>query len=262
VQGRVGGGAGEGRRGPNARIIAATQPTPVGAPIRLTRNTSASLSTLRIAPTRVGRRYSTGSAVNTRIQPGSGRDGPRAVPSRWWQTGQAREEVVQRLSDGPFLAGNPLTADSRHLRLGRMLDWLASQPGQTWQERWQASGAEQAGRQWPQLPAAWLRDTGHLQVKDPALSSGMMLLLCGQVIRPSYDWLTRQRPSRTWIEAQRILDPGGFERLAAHHDATRAGNQRAQRDALIRILWIILHKGGQVADITVGDCVELDRFVD
>ena len=169
---------------------------------------------------------------------------------------------MQRLSDGPFLAGNPLTADSRHLRLGRMLDWLASQPGQTWQERWQASGAEQAGRQWPQLPAAWLRDTGHLQVKDPALSSGMMLLLCGQVIRPSYDWLTRQRPSRTWIEAQRILDPGGFERLAAHHDATRAGNQRAQRDALIRILWIILHKGGQVADITVGDCVELDRFVD
>jgi len=60
-------GRGGGRRGPKAMIIAPSHPTPVGAPIRFTRNTSARPSTLRIAPTSVGSRYSTGRTVNARI---------------------------------------------------------------------------------------------------------------------------------------------------------------------------------------------------
>ncbi len=45
------------RRGPNARIKAATHPIPVGAPIRSTRNTRASRSTPRITPISVGSGY-------------------------------------------------------------------------------------------------------------------------------------------------------------------------------------------------------------
>lgn len=37
----------------------------------------------------------------------------------------------------------------------RLLAWLASFPGQNWQERWQASGAEQAGRGWLDQVVDW-----------------------------------------------------------------------------------------------------------
>lgn len=52
----AGGGQASGRRGPKARIMAATQPIPVGAPMRLTRNTRVSRSTPRIIPISVGSR--------------------------------------------------------------------------------------------------------------------------------------------------------------------------------------------------------------
>ena len=37
-----------------------------------------------------------------------------------------------------------------------MLDWLAGQPGATWQERWAVSGAGQAGSGWRETAVAWL----------------------------------------------------------------------------------------------------------
>src|ERR1017187_1648490 len=65
-----GGNAGSGgrRRGPNARVRAAGHPIKLGAPIRLTRNTSASLSTPRISPISVGRKNTTMSTINSNIQ--------------------------------------------------------------------------------------------------------------------------------------------------------------------------------------------------
>ncbi len=54
-------GPAAGRRGPNARNIAANHPTPVGAPTRLTRNTSASLSEPRTSATSVGSMYTAAS---------------------------------------------------------------------------------------------------------------------------------------------------------------------------------------------------------
>ena len=48
--------------------MAATHPIPVGAPIRLTRNTRASRSTPRISPISVGSRYTTASAKKRRTQ--------------------------------------------------------------------------------------------------------------------------------------------------------------------------------------------------
>jgi hypothetical protein len=47
-------GSGGSRRGPNAKIMAAIHPIPVGAPIKLTKNTSASRSTPRTIPINVG----------------------------------------------------------------------------------------------------------------------------------------------------------------------------------------------------------------
>ncbi len=48
----------------------------------------------------------------------------------------------------------------------------------------------------------------------------MRLLLCGQVIRPSYRWLLRYRPTVLLQEARALIDPAGFARLVARMDAT------------------------------------------
>lgn len=53
-----------------------------------------------------------------------------------------------------------LTSDrvqqTRRRGLPLLLDWLEDQPGQTWQQRWLASGADAAGEDWAQVPQQWL----------------------------------------------------------------------------------------------------------
>jgi hypothetical protein len=47
-----------------------------------------------------------------------------------------------------------------------LLDWLGAQPGQTWQDRWLASGADAAGAAWRDIPAQWLRASGRNRLFD------------------------------------------------------------------------------------------------
>ena len=89
------------------------------------------------------------------------------------------------------------------------------------------------------------------------LLTAMRLMLTGQVLRPGYGWLLRYRPSVLLEEARGRIDPAGFARLRAHFDATGRRNPQDLKEALNRIAWILLAKGGLVRDITIGDCVEL-----
>ena len=60
---------------------------------------------------------------------------------------------------GPGPGARPAGRRSRQagVMAGRrlLLDWLEDQDGDSWQQRWLASGAEQAGTSWWQLPARW-----------------------------------------------------------------------------------------------------------
>ena len=69
---------------------------------------------------------------------------PRPAAAGWPSAAQAREQVRERLASAP-----PGSAGG----LGLLLDWLEDQPGDTWQQRWLASGAETAGTSWRQLHA-------------------------------------------------------------------------------------------------------------
>jgi len=185
---------------------------------------------------------------------------PRTVPATWPQTAQDREAVFDRLFAPPFRPASRAVQRWAAQGLGTLLDWLQAQPGDTWQQRWMASGGDQAGRDWfdlppRQVPALAGRSASELRQK---LLTAMRLLLCGQVIRPSYGWLLRYRPTALLEQARTLIDPAGFARLVAHLDATGRNNPADRTRALNRITWIVLAKGGRVADITVGDCVELD----
>jgi hypothetical protein len=193
---------------------------------------------------------------------------PRPLPVGWPATEQPAARIVSRLMDAPFaVASAGLQADRRR-GLARLLSWLEQQPGQTWQDRWLAAGADAQGNlAWRRLPARWLATTSGRGSSDTesgrlTLGRGMSLLVCGDVIRPSLGWLMTPGTPRdlaTGIACSR--DPGGFANLESIcRDAGVNAHTTAQ--ALNRIASILAAKGGVIADVAVGDCLELLRVVD
>ncbi|HEY9367149.1 site-specific integrase [Streptomyces sp.] len=88
-------------------------------------------------------------------------------------------------------------------------------------------------------------------------ASGLLMLVCGDVIRPDLAWmLTRTHKHLAHVMAE-VRDPEGFARLAK---LAETGPTSARGDATIaatRIAMLLACKGGTIASITVGDCVEL-----
>jgi hypothetical protein len=183
----------------------------------------------------------------------------RPRPETWRETQQARPALVERLSNPPFRSDSADVRGCLRRGLTALLDWLEQQPGQTWQERWLASSAEAKGRTWTHLvrrevPSLASRPAGNVHTD---LLTAMRMMLTGQVLRPGYVWLLRYRPGVLLQEARDRLDPAGFARLRAHLEATGRPNPQDHKEALNRIAWILLHKGGLICDITIGDCIEI-----
>jgi hypothetical protein len=189
---------------------------------------------------------------------------PRTVPVSWEATCQDKQAVLARLLTAPF----PLdTASGQHQRrfgLIRILDWLQSQPGQTWQDRWTASGIDTGGTadgNWRGVPVRWLKETGRIaQANTTAhmtLGAGLLQLICGDIIRPSIAWLlTTTSPVHLATEMARVRDGDGFAAVHALGRTSVTGNVTLT-GALTRIAFIMAAKGGAVRDITVGDSLEL-----
>jgi Phage integrase family len=187
---------------------------------------------------------------------------PRPVPAGWALTSQPKPQVLQRLLAPPFPTGRRNLDQERRRGLPRVLDWLEAQPGDTWQDRWITSGADAAGNPaWRGLLAGWLAATGR-GPRDPehvSLLAGraIMLLVCADVIRPSLGWLLAPAtPAGLSAEMTRVRDPAGFAALAVICHADHVNSHTTQL-ALRRIAAILAAKGGLVADITIGDCLEL-----
>ena len=187
---------------------------------------------------------------------------PRPAPASWPLTSQPKPQVLATLLAPPFPAGRPNLDQERRRGLIRVLDWLEAQPGDTWQNRWITSGADAAGNPaWRGLLAGWLAATGR-GPRDPehvSLLAGraIMLLVCADVIRPSLGWLlSPATPAGLSAEMTRVRDPAGFAALAVICQENCVNSHTTQL-ALRRIAAILAAKGGQVADITIGDCLEL-----
>ena len=183
----------------------------------------------------------------------------RPRPQTWPETQQPRPVLAERLSNPPYRSGSADVRRCMRRGLAALLGWLEHKPGRTWQERWLASGAEAEGRAWTDLvrrevPALASRPAGHVHTD---LLTAMRVMLTGQVLRPGYAWLLRYRPNVLLEEARDRLDPAGFARLRAHCEATGRRNPQDRTEALNRITWILLNKGGLIRDITVGDCIEI-----
>jgi Phage integrase family len=217
-----------------------------------TANTSAGV------PVRPGRLSAEASALREKFP-------PRPVPASWEATSQDRAMVVHRLLAPPFSLDNPGGQYSRRLGLLRTLDWLQSKPGGTWQERWIGSGANADGRiDWRAQTIDWLKATGRIGAGNRSaadvLGSGLLLLICGDVIRPDVAWmLTSVTPAILVPDMARARDVAGFAALTSlSTDSPACVATTSIARHLIAV--ILAAKGGCIADITVGDCLDLLRI--
>ncbi|MGI5290823.1 hypothetical protein ACQEVF_46960 [Nonomuraea polychroma] len=206
---------------------------------------------------------STPYSANPALPAGQEARPARRLDPSWWQTFQSRETVVERTLALPSLVTGDSTREHRARGLIKILHWLGHQPGASWQERWLASGAEEAGPGWADLACRWLagRQVPVFATTRIDVQCGTLVLLSGQVIAPSYRWLLRVRSRGLLPQVRHVVDPGGFAALEAHCEATGRHRADDRRQALNRITWILLHKGGLVGDVTIGDCVELHQAI-
>ena len=75
------------------------------------------------------------------------------LQERWPATADGEGEVLRRLELPPFRAEMKGTQAGRRRGTAKLLRWLSSFPGDTWQQRWGASQAEDhPGGSWLRLP--------------------------------------------------------------------------------------------------------------
>ena len=213
--------------------------------------------------------HETAPAVIRAVRPAGGtgaelaaRFPPRPVIWSWPQTRASRPEVLARLLAAPFALGNALSQQTRRQGLLTVVSWLESQAGDTWQERWAASGAE-AAPDWRDLAACWRTERTGGTGRPAHIGPGLLVLICADVIRPGLAWLSGFAPARRGLaeEMARTRDSAAFAELARMCQRNAVGAQTGQT-ALIRIALIMAAKGGTVAGITVGDCLELTEVAD
>jgi hypothetical protein len=185
---------------------------------------------------------------------------PRPVATDWPATRQERGEVQERLTSGIFVLSTASSQETRVRGLAWFLDWLAGQPGDTWQQRWMASGADAAGGSWRQAPIAWRQERGReSRWLRAELSGALVVAICGDLIRPSLSCLVAGAAGKGSLTRNlaRTRDPQGFARLQAQCDADPHLSGMAVSLTLRRSAEIIAAKGGTLGDITVGDTLEL-----
>ncbi len=177
---------------------------------------------------------------------------PRPAAAEWPATAQARDQVAERLAG--LLPGNAGA-------LQALLDWLQSQDGGSWQQRWLASGADTAGAAWWQLARDWLHQrSGHHRVPAVAgLVSALVTAICADIVRPSLAWLAAgERDHGELASAMAALrDPDGFAQLQALCDSDPAVSKAAGSRTRRRAAVILAARGGTLAGITIGDLLEL-----
>lgn len=184
----------------------------------------------------------------------------RVTVLTWPVTEQPADTALTQLTSTPFTLENPDTQQTRATGCKLLLAWLGDQPGTTWQQRWQATGVERAGADWRSLPAGWLRDQGWTtEWRQWALAAAVTVAIGADLIRPSLPWLVGGATGRgalvRAIAAGR--DPDGFNRLRVLCDADPDVSAAQTTRTLHRSAEILAAKGGTLADITVGDILEL-----
>lgn len=186
---------------------------------------------------------------------------PRRPVESWPQAHFSREQVLELLLQSRYRSPVYETEYVRRRGLKWVLSWLDTFPGESWQSRWLVSGADAAGWEWIMLAEQWLKPDAAVSANDHfALLSGVNALIYSEVVRPTYRWLLGQRGSTKLLKrVKAVIDPVGFSGLHEVANSLEGIHDKRVQEALNRVAWIVIHKGGRVMDITLGDLLELNE---
>ena len=110
----------------------------------------------------------------------------RPVVTDWPATCADRDEVDRIVVTAAAVLPSERVREARRWGLPLLLDWLADQPGDTWQQRWLASGADAAREDWARGPEQWLRRHGKFSENRLRLMTSSLLVVVGaDLVRPS-----------------------------------------------------------------------------
>lgn len=184
---------------------------------------------------------------------------PARIAEADWPATRFDGDTVWAIVTAPHYAlANPATELKRQRGVDRLLIWLEAQPGESWQQRWQAGGAHDLGAQWRSVLTGWFSERGvSSQWLASELSAGLRALTAADVVRPSLAFLAQVPSLKGDLvgELARARDPKGFARLNEHLAAGPAFGRT--RIILSRAAVILAAKGGTISEITVGDVLEL-----
>jgi integrase len=180
-----------------------------------------------------------------------------ARPTVWTASQMSYEEViaaVEELEEPVSSGGWDLRRRVREVE--QMLDWLVPFPGESWQQRWHASNADEAGKAWTDLVVA---DSGQA-VRRRTFTGAVGRLILLDVVRPDYSWLYSAVAEPTLFARFRELrDRDGFAAMNALCEANQRLQSTDRGHAMVQLTRMLMHNGGRLADITLTDCVEAYR---
>jgi len=184
---------------------------------------------------------------------------PRPVPPSWPGTLGGRAEILETARLMPLITHTD-GLGKRLMGMGLLLDWLAEQPGPSWQERWRASGAENAGRAWRRLPAGWLARRGHGPWRRDALLEAVPLAIAADLLRPSLPWLVGGALARGGLLVRNMSasrDPQGFTRLRTLCEQDASVSAPTTTQVAYRAALLLAAKGGTLEQVSIGDVMAL-----
>lgn len=176
-------------------------------------------------------------------------------PTVWAETAAGRDEILARAEALEPTTGKELRR--RVLGVELLVSWLEAFPGESWQQRWLVSGADDAGTSWAEaveVPGLLAGVDGRAQLTGAA---GRMVLL--GALRPAYRWLYCLRSGSAFERFRALHDPDGFAALDLICDATPRFTTLDRRSAYNQLSRILMHNGGRLADVTMADCIEAYR---
>jgi len=182
----------------------------------------------------------------------------RLASADWPATRASGDELQADLARAGFHTADAEQRKMRRRGVRAVLDWLSAQPGDTWQQRWQSSGAQDVtGNGWVTVPLSWHAAHGRPQpyVKE-LIQIGVQVLTCRDVIRPDLVWMLKRRSGFLRAAMAAMRDTAGFATLEALC-AARSLPPLTANAALYQVALLLATKGGTIDDITVGDCVQL-----
>lgn len=184
---------------------------------------------------------------------------PRPVAVHWPATEYDRSEVLDLVGSTLCSLPGSRAWTELHRGLHVLFDWLGAQSGENWQERWLASGADAAGVNWARGPAAWLEREGRYSpYLLERMARALLALVSADIVRPSIAWLLTGAKNRNIArDMMRSRDPQGFAQLHSLCQQDPGVTPTAESHSVFRVAVILAAKGGMLAEITIGDVLEI-----